>query len=84
MPGATSITFTPSSESNGTWTYEAHFQNVVTNTGSGRYTIEGLGESRPRILIPAGSRRVQTTCGFGSVNQVAPSATLALQPLGCK
>jgi hypothetical protein len=32
------FTFAPSSQAGGAWNYSGHFQNVVTNTGTGSYT----------------------------------------------
>lgn len=77
------FTFVPSGASNGgTWTYLGHFQNVVKNTGNGNYSIEGVAEGQPRIVILAGSRWTTTT-PVASANEVGKKETLALQPAEC-
>lgn len=79
--------FNPSSQTAGAWTYSGHFQDMVTNTANGTYTLAGVqnGKERVRIEIPAGAKWVQTTMLVGSVTHVAPKATIVLEPLpnGC-
>jgi hypothetical protein len=80
---AGTVTFTPTSNTGGTWSLEGAMASVgVTNAGAGSYIIQGSTENNRTALVLNGSGS-QTTAGVVTANFPVNNQVIELAPSQC-